>query len=343
MFFESRRSWWPRERPSTRAMSASSQFQPVRISGHQCWTPAEVVEVFTPTRSLVPAEQWRLIGGFVRAQVGVAGFGSPWAAAGAMRTMTRFVLWCLSEDYPLEAERILRPDVVDVFIASLTESTHTRSTRRTQLRRIGYAATIHAPWPQRPEVIGRGPVQPPYTPDELDGYWAACRNQSTPRKTRVIEALLVFGLGAGLRTSEVADLVGSQVKQHSAIPGLVAVELEDRVVPIRNEYVETARAIARRTGENHVLSEHPQRRDPIERALRGVDLPRGLPPLRMNRLRRTWMLAVLSDGPLVSEFLRVAGCDSMRTVSHLIPYLPIRSEGAEYLRIAAGLSPQKRQ
>lgn len=209
---------------------------------------------------------------------------------------------------------------------------------RAYLRKIGTAATSHAPWAPIPVYDNRRHLTAPYTAGQVEGYWEAARSQATERRTRVLTVMLTLGLGAGLKPSEMLTVSASnQVRRHRDFDDLSLIVLLDRVVPVLAEYTDPLRALCRAYPEGPLIGEH---RTDIKDALgvlrKGIEVPSWLPPLRAPVLRTTWMVTVLQRDVRISEFMEIAGLETLKSLESIAPHLPGRWSDGEYLRKAAG-------
>ena len=241
-------------------------FPPVGVAGRSCHTAAEVIDAYQPTPSLVPAAEWAHVAGFVRTVVATVGHDSPSSALLAMKAAARYTAWAHEQALPLDAEVLFTPERVEHYVAVALPALSVRSkaTLRSALRRVGRACTRKAPWrPEEPEYTTSHPLAPPYTTDQVAGYWEAAGAQATARRSRVLTGLLALGLGAGLRSREIAYTTPERVTEHGH--GLWTITLPDRVVPIRAEHVSSlCDLLAQTAREEHPLprsahrrSEHP--------------------------------------------------------------------------------------
>ncbi len=317
--------------------------RPVHLRGRIVHDPSEVVSLYQPGPSRMPPQEWQRHGAFVTAAVRAAAYPSPWGALGAMQTVSSFVGWCIAQDYPIRAEQIFVPDLVEQFIGSLPgRNLSALSTYRSRLRRVGIANTTRAPWRPTPRPLRSSPhVHPPYAATELAGFWAAADDQKTSRRRHVLRTMLTFGLGAGVRSGELADLTAEAVQPHQGHPRILICHLPGRSVPLRADLVDTAHdllaAATKRAGPGALLLGHTRGdvKDPLGKATRGLELPRVLPALRMSRLRTTWAITLLTNGIRVSEYATVSGSTSGRILEELASHIPER-EGDDLLTALTG-------
>lgn len=318
-----------------------NSFPPVGVRGRACATAAEVIGAYRPAQSRVDDHTWAAINTLVRTVVTAVEYQSPASALLAMRTVTTYSAWAWHEGLALEPEVLFTPDRVEYYsaVALGRASERSRATFRGVLRRVGRACTVKAPWlPDAPQYATSHPLAPPYTHEQVAQFWAAAENQATVRRARVLTCLLTLGLGAGLRSREIAYTTPETVTSTDGV--LWTVTLPDRVVPVRSAHVPALLALLDRTGPGAALigRVNANAKDPLEVPRRGVELPTYLPRLTISRLRTTWAVTVLSGDTRMSEFLRMAGTTSAKTLEVMTQYVPVRESDGAYLRAGAGLS-----
>lgn len=309
------------------------------IGGRIVKTVPEVLDAYQPTITRISAAQWARTRALVVAAVEGAHYPSIHGAHLALRVVSAFVAWAEDEGVELHAERLFQPDRVERYIG-VRRSAATRRTRaneRAVLRRVGRTATTTAPWPAEPQPFqGHVHLKAPYSTDEVKAFWRAVDHQATDHRRRVLRAMLLLGLGAGLKPREVLECTASQVKSERA-SGLTAVFLSDRTVPVINTYAEGLRGLCREFPEGPLVGHwNRNRRDPFTGLRRGIEIPGHLPTLTAPRLRTTWMATVLQHDLRISEFMVIAGTVSSKSLECIAPYVPGRWDNDEYLHRAAG-------
>jgi integrase len=312
------------------------------IAGDWITTPARVYEVYTPRHEYVPEEVWALIGPLALSACQAAQHSSVDAALAAIRATAQFLAWCRLQEIPLQAERVFLPDHVERFIA--TQTTHmtpaSRATRRSHLRRVARAATKAAPWPRPDRVYARDtPMTGPLSPAEVDAYWDALRAQPTAVAERRLKALMLLGLGAGLRAGEVLTV---SIRDHIGYTDagevqVCTIHLPDRVVPVDTRYVPLLHELAEYDHAEPLVGPfNPRAKHPVGNLIDSIALPASQHTLRLSRFRITWMVNILSRDVRIGEFQALAGVVSAKTLETVAPFVPSRFTDNEWLRNAAG-------
>ena len=115
---------------------------------------------------------------------------------------------------PAAPEQLLDYDVVEAFCVRgcAGRAPATRGTYRSVLYRL--AAPVHGVPGQRPTPFPGAKAPAPYSPAERAELAAAAAAQRDPVKRSSALALVVFGIGAGLRPGELVALRGGDVARH---------------------------------------------------------------------------------------------------------------------------------
>lgn len=314
----------------------------VVIAGQAIHTPQEVLEVYRPTASSIPEAEWKAIRPVVVPAVAAAAFASPYGTLTALRYTVVMVSWVHREGLGLDPEVVFDPLQVERFVATQLGhmSPSGRSTVRGHLRRVARAGTRHAAWgPVVPSYPRTRPIAPPYTREEVEGFWRVTDAQPTQKATRVLTALLTLTLGAGLRPGELLTVTsGEHVRRHPSDERLWVILLPDRTVPVLHEYVPALRQLCLTYPEGPLIGSHrPEAKDPLGVLRKCTRIPKRLPPLRAPQLRSTWMSTVLSGDVRISEFMAIAGVVSAKSLENVAPFVPVRWDSQEYLVRGAGL------
>ena len=113
--------------------------------------------------------------------------------------------------FPPRREFLLDYDVIEAFcVAGLPgRALSTRGTYRSALYRL--AEPVHGAPGQRATPFAGAEAPPPYSPAERAGLAALAAAQRDPARRRSALAVVVFGIGAGLRPGELVALRGSDV------------------------------------------------------------------------------------------------------------------------------------
>jgi integrase len=260
------------------------------------------------------------------AGLGVLPAGS--VTAPAVRGLSRFAD---SRGIPASWEFLLDYDVIEAFcVAGLAGRTSaTRGTYRSALYRLAEAR--HGPPGQRATPFPGARAPAPYSPGERAELAALAAAQRDAAKRASALALVVFGIGAGLRSGELVRLRGVEVRRHGRQVTVQVSGLAARVVPVTADYAGRAWELARRAGSGHVFRPGPADRgykNFVTNFARGLAADPAAPRMSLRRARSTFICGHLAAGTPVGALLAITGIAEAGSL-------------ARYARHVAGISSSK--
>lgn len=228
-------------------------------------------------------------------------------AATAVRGLSRFAS---ARGIPAGAEFLLDYDVIEAFcVAGLAgRACSTRGTYRSALYRL--AAPVHGEPGQRGTPFAGARPPPPYSPAERAELAAIAAAQRDPARRRSALAMVVFGIGAGLRPAELVALRGGYVACRGRQVVVRVAGSRQRLVPVAPGYAGRAAELARRAGDGFVF--RPGRADRgyknfITNFARSVTADPAAPRLTLSRCRSSFICGHLAAGTPVGELLAITG------------------------------------
>jgi integrase len=248
------------------------------------------------------------MGELVPAQAGgAAGPRRQAVAATALRGLRRFAD---IRGVPPGPESVLDYDVIEAFcVAGLAgRASSTRGTYRSALYRLAEAAC--GPPGQRPTPFAGATAPPPYSPAERAELAGIAAAQRDPAKRASALALVVFGIGAGLRPGELVALRGDDIVRHGRHVAVHVGGPAARVVPVAAEYAGRAWELARRAGGGHVFRPGPAERgykNFVTNFARGLAADPAAPALSLRRARAAFICGHLAAGTPVGVLLAITG------------------------------------
>ena len=269
-------------------------------------------------------------GGSDVAGLGMLPAGS--VTAPAVRGLSRFAE---ARGVPAGREFLLDYDVIEAFcVAGLRgRASSTRGTYRSALYRLAGAA--HGPPGQRatPFAGARAPV--PYSPAERAELAALAAAQRDPATRSSAVAIVVFGIGAGLRPGELVALRGGDVARHGRqvtvhIPGPAA-----RAVAVTSRYAGRAGELARHAGSGFVFRPGPAERgykNFVTNSTRGLAADPAAATLSMRRARSSFICDHLAGGTPVPVLLAITGIAGAGSLARYARHVPGISSSKGALR-----------
>lgn len=250
----------------------------------------------------------------------------------ALRGLSRFAD---TRGVPASRECLLDYDVIEAFcVAGLPGARpSTKGTYRSALYRLAEAA--HGPAGQRATPFSGAKALPPYSRAERAELAAVAAAQRGPAKRASALALVVFGIGAGLRPGELVALRGGDVFRHGRQVMVRVSGPSARVVPVTSRYAGRAWELARGAGSGFVFRPGPAGRSYknfITNFARGLAADPAAPALSMRRARSTFICGHLAAGTPVPVLLAVTGIAEAGSLARYARHVPGISSSTGALR-----------
>jgi len=246
----------------------------------------------------------------------------------ALRGLSRFAD---ARGVPASWEFLLDYDVIEAFcVAGLAgRAPATRGTYRSALYRLAEAR--HGPPGQRATPFPGATAPAPYSPGERAELAAIAAAQRDAAKRTSALALVVFGIGAGLRPGELVTLRGVDVIRHGRQVTVHVSGPAARAVPVTADYADRAWGLARRAGSGHVFRPGPADRgykNFVTNFALGLAADPAAPRVSLRRARAAFICGHLAAGTPVEALLAITGIAEAGSL-------------ARYARHVAGISSSK--
>jgi integrase len=248
--------------------------------------------------------------------------------APALRGLSRFAD---ARGIPASWEFLLDYDVIEAFcVAGLAaRASSTRGTYRSALYRLAEAG--RGPPGQRATPFPGARAPAPYSPAERAELAAIAAAQRDPAKRASALALVVFGIGAGLRPGELVALRGGDVTRYGRQVSVHVSGPAARVVPVTADYAGRAWKLARRAGSGHVFrpgtADRGYKNFVTDFAL-GLAADPAAPRMSLRRARAGFICGHLAAGTPVGVLLAITGIAEAGSL-------------ARYARHVSGISSSK--
>jgi integrase len=237
-----------------------------------------------------------------------AGPGAPAGTAGpALRGLCRFAR---TRGVPAGREFLLDYDVIEAFCAAGLPGARpsTRGTYRSALYRL--ARPVHGVPGRRATPFAGAKAPPPYSPAERAELSAVAAAQRDPARRAPALAVVVFGIGAGLRPGELVALRGSDVIRHGRRVSVHVSGPAARVVPVTAPYAGRAAGLAAGAGHAHLFRPGPADRDYknfVTNFARTLTADPAASRLTAGRCRSSFICDHLAAGTPLRELLAITG------------------------------------
>ena len=190
---------------------------------------------------------------------------------------------------------------------------------------------MHGPAGQRATPFAGARAPAPYSPGERAELAALAAAQRDAAKRASALALVVFGIGAGLRPGELVALRGADVTRRGRQVTVQVSGPAARVVPVTADYAGRAWELARRAGSGHVFRPGPADRSYknfVTNFALGLTADPAAPRLSLRRARAAFICYHLAAGTPVGVLLVITGIAEAGSL-------------ARYARHVAGISFSK--
>jgi integrase len=209
-------------------------------------------------------------------------------------------------------------DVIEAFcVAGLPGcASSTRGTYRSALYRL--ARPVHGEPVQRATPFAGARAPAPYSPAERAGLAAMAAAQRDPATRASALAVVVFGIGAGLRTAELAALRGSDVSCRDRRVMVRVGGPATRVVPVIPAYAGRAAGLAAAAGNAHLFRPGPADRgykNFVTNFTGTLTADPAAPRLRAGRCRSSFICDHLAAGTPLRELLAITGICQAESVA----------------------------
>jgi integrase len=228
-------------------------------------------------------------------------------AGPALRGLSRFAV---RRGVPAGGEFLLDYDVIEAFcVAGLPRARpSTRGTYRSALYRL--AAPVHGEPGRRGTPFAGAKPPPAYSPAERAELAAIAAAQRDPARRRSALAMVVFGIGAGLRPGELVALRGTDVARRGRRVSVRVSGSRQRLVPVASRYAGRAAELAYCAGGGFVF--RPGRADRgyknfVTNFARTLAADPAAPRLALGRCRSSFVCGHLAAGTPVGELLAITG------------------------------------
>ena len=228
-------------------------------------------------------------------------------AAPALGGLRRFAS---ARGIPAGPEFLLDYDVIEAFcVAGLPGARpSTRGTYRSALHRL--AAPVHGEPGQRGTPFAGAKPAPPYSPAERAELACIAAAQRDAAKRASALAVVVFGIGAGLRPGELVALRGTDVSRRGRRVTVRAGGPAARAVPVSPGYAGRAAGLAAAAGDGHLFRPGPADRSYknfVTNFARTLAADPAAPRLALGRCRSSFVCDHLAAGTPVAELLAITG------------------------------------
>lgn len=288
---------------------------------------ARIVQDYRP-RAL-PAAQWQVVAPFVR-PLALTHLVPTAVSAESLRNDMLALAWTatvaverLGEE--LTVQGVLSPATIEYAIGVSPWTTRVKGARRSVLVSLGRQLNPEWPFGDTPVAYGYETPDAPYTAEEQRQLVQWSYSLGTDYQRAGARTYLALGLGAGLRSKEMATLTRGDVTVDAAGVLVTARGYRGagtRNVPVRAEWEQVVGTYVRALPNSSSLVLFPQRAHATTESVAAILTRIGKPQhvrLDSRRLRTTWVVSLLNEFVPEAVVARAAGLASLQ---HFTSWLP---------------------
>ena len=244
--------------------------------------------------------------------------------------------FAVGQGVPASPRWLLDYDVVEAFCVRgcAGRAPSTRGTYRSVLYQL--AVPVHGPPGRRGTPFAGAVALAPYPAAERAELAAVARAQRDPARRASALAMVVFGIGAGLRPGELTALRGADVAWAG---GQVIVGVTGgpapRTVPVAARYAGRAVQLARRAGRGYVFCPGPADRgykNFVNVFAARLAADPAAPRLAAGRCRASFICDHLAAGTPLPVLLKISGITEPESLARYARHVPGMSASKAALR-----------
>ena len=287
-----------------------------------------VARAIAEYRPDMPAEDWAVVGPFVRDAVTDCDTKTPYAAKDLMAAASRHAWWCWrAAGLALDRGVVYRREVIGEYIARGCSqmSPASAGNRRSQLLRMSEILLPSANQVAQLPALPPSKALEPYSASELTALRSWASGLNTQYRREQAHLLLALGLGAGLSNAEILAVQAQHV--HVDEDGvLIHVEgRRPRTVPVLALW---ERALIDYgtlcTLNSRQFIFRPRRQSQDSNTIGNfVDRTRpGVVKATSQRMRVTWIVTHLIAGSPLTALIQAAGVESLEALTRYLQFVP---------------------
>jgi len=295
-------------------------------------------KTYTPSPQWVTEDLWHQLRPLTLRLTAGHGATTPSHFTTVANRVVQFLAWVTQQPGRNGAiptpEELVDERLIEQYTQFLLNHSHTDRSPETSRTRLRRAVRSLRATPGQVEIPHKA-INPPYTPSQCEEMIYLLGFQNGIRK-RHIGFVLSLGLGAGIAAREMQQLTRSNIKPVKTGTTVTGYDLQienspaARVIPVRDAYValleetlELFDADPQTTAASLLVGTNPHRKHFLGSKSRELRLA-GQDPIivDLNRLRTTWLFALMNANIPLGSLLHLAGLRSARSLAELLPLCP---------------------
>ena len=278
-------------------------------------TAEDFVKQYNPardSRGFVSKEEWREIRPFVRQAISPLMDLKATSLRPFLIALTRLGVFAHKNAQAMKVEIVLSPAMIKAFVATLKKG---ERDVEPNLWRLAKAWNLVPSSESVTDGVPRPDYLTPYTTDEIDALVDAALNQPTTLRSATLLSIIFLGAGAGVVRIDAREVTSTDIHFHS--DGSMFVFAGDHCAKVLPEFVELANQVRALRPTGRLRGD----RDPSNltaNAAVWIKGRRGVPALSADRLRATYMCALLESGTGLLDLLSWSGLKSAEALDGYI-------------------------
>jgi len=268
-------------------------------------------------RSHVTTAQWVTLRPVVLEGIGPLSHLAKHSLRPFLQSLTRLALFAHEHGYELSAHVLLSPTLIEAYLTTVRDEAKDPAPylwRLSDSWGLGGAGGAHT-GRVRPDYQG------PYSQDEMAALVLAAHNQSSPHRTATLLAIIFLGAGCGITREAAREVTARDLHQHDDVwfvrtPKYCA-RVREEFRPLFYEVTEL-----RPSG---LLRGEAAHGNVTVAAARWLHQRRGVPALSVDRLRATYVCALLGEPVSVVDVLAWSGLRGAESLDGYLAHVSRRS------------------
>lgn len=265
-------------------------------------TTQQYIDLYNPARSnqiSVTPEEWKKMRPVVTRAASTHAHLAISSVSPFLAAATRLAHFALSHHYPMRLAQVFSPSMIDAFSNALPKGAYDPAPL---LRRMAVALGT-----MKPGAGATGTPRPAYresySADEIDALLSAARNQPTETRRATMLAVVFLGAGCGVVREAARDVALSDLHRHGddwfVRTATYCARVREEFYPVIEELRELRPTglLRGETQPDRVLSE----------VSKWVANCRGVPTLLADRLRATYVHALMDEGRSLRDLMAWTG------------------------------------
>lgn len=265
---------------------------------------------------LVTPAVWRVIGPVVLESVAPVWHLSPITLRRFQVAMVRFAAWANALGYSLSPQTLLTPAMVQAYLATVATGA---PDDEPQLWRLSKSWGLTPRDASVRDGVARPDYRAPYSDDELEMLLLAGRNQSTEHRRVTLLAIIALGAGCGITRRTARDAKASHLHLHGATAFFRA---SNYCAFVRPELSELLSEVCAERPAGRLRGEMENEAGITVAVSEWLKRQRGVPVLSVDRLRATYVCALLNQGVAVLDVMAWCGLSGAESLDGYLAHVP---------------------